>query len=76
MDTGDGRFAPLQVPESADKLLAEQQLRIAQEALEAQFTGHGGWFQVGEIVVIKDSRFRVKSIKPTELRLKLLPKEG
>ena len=33
-------------------------------------------FHVGEILTVKTSFFRVKSIKPTELRLKLLPTEG
>ena len=33
----------------------------------------GRIFRVGEVVKIKDSTFRVKSIKPQELRLKLLP---
>ena len=32
----------------------------------------GRIFRVGEIIKIKDSTFRVKSIKPCELRLKLL----
>jgi len=35
---------------------------------------HGGWFRVGEVIEINGSFFRVKSVKPTELRLKLLPK--
>lgn len=46
----------------------------AMQKLEADNPGHGGWFRVGEIIEIRGSRFRVKSIKPDEIRLKLLKK--
>ena len=62
MDTGEGRF---QIFENAE---------IEEAGLKKQFPKHGGIFKVGEEVELKGSRFRVKSIKPTELRLKLLKK--
>lgn len=65
MDTGKGTFEQLNA-EGTDKV---EEL-IA--ALEAKFPKHGGWFQEGEELVIKGSRFRVKRIKPTEIVLKLL----
>ena len=43
--------------------------------LKKQYPNHGGIFKVGELLELKGSKFRVKSIKPTELRLKLLRKE-
>jgi uncharacterized Zn finger protein len=61
MDTGKGKFKEFQAMEEL-------------ENLKQEFPKHGGIFKVGEIVELKGSRFRVKSIKPTELRLKLLPK--
>lgn len=68
MDTGQGKFERVE----ADDLLAKQNLNLAMEALEAKYPEHGGWFQEGEIVELKGSRFRVKRIKPTEITLKLL----
>ena len=58
MDDGQGNFIPLK----------------DEEAKREQDRGNAGRiFRVGEVVKIKDSTFRVKSIKPKELRLKLLP---
>ena len=62
MDTGEGRFEMLD--EGMKKAVLEQ-----------RYPRHGGWFRVDEIVELKGSRFRVKAVKPTELRLKLLPRE-
>lgn len=63
MDTGNGTFTQL-VEEAA-----------AMKSLEAEHPNHGGWFQIGDIVKLNGSTFRIKAIKPTELRLKLLPKD-
>lgn len=59
MDDGKGTFVPFETEEELTKLCIENPF-------------HGGWFRVGEEVVLKGSRFRVKAVKPTELRLKLL----
>ncbi len=67
MDTGKGKFEQV-TANSQDELAAKV------KALEEQFPQHGGWFRVGEIVELKGSRFRVQSVKPNQLRLKLLPK--
>jgi len=61
MDTGKGTF---------ETLLSKQRM----EELEQKYPDHGGWFHVGETIEIRGSFFRIKSVKPTELRLKLLPK--
>lgn len=63
MDSGKGNFVPFDVPSDL-------------AALKEQYPLHGGTFKVGEIVELKGSKFRVKSIKPKELRLKLLPHGG
>lgn len=63
MDTGQGRFEKLLVSDLEQKAIKE---------MESKYPEHGGWFRVGEIVELRGSRFRIKSIKPTELRLKLL----
>ena len=60
MDSGEGRFEPIE----------DFQKDI--EKLIEKFPKHGGIFKVGELIEIRGSQFRVKSIKPTELRLKLL----
>lgn len=70
MDTGKGIFEEMQLKAMAN----EDEIREAMKAMEEKHPEHGGWFREGEIVEIKGSRFRVKSVKPTELRLKLLPK--
>ena len=70
MDTGKGRFEPL--PGEAE---TEAEIQQMMEAMEKKHPNHGGWFKVGEVVELKGSRFRVKSVKPTELRLKLLPRK-
>ncbi len=67
MDTGKGKF---ELVEAASAAEAE---RLKKEA-EARHPNHGAWFHEGQIVEINGSRFRIKSVKPTELRLKLLPK--
>ena len=61
MDTGEGKFE-------------EAKTHTEALALENKYPGHGGWFTVGEEIIVRGSRFRVKSVKPGELRLKLLPK--
>jgi uncharacterized Zn finger protein len=68
MDTGKGRFEMVEGK-------TEEELKIAMQELEAKFPKHRGWFRVGEIIEIRDSRFRVKAVKPDELRLKLLPRK-
>jgi len=66
MDTGKGRFEMVNAK-------TEEELKLAMQELEAKYPEHRGWFRIGEIVEIKGSRFRVKSVKPDEIRLKLLP---
>ncbi len=70
MDTGKGNF---EILEGSGKII--QEILKEMEALENKHPGHGGWFQLDEIVELKGSSFRVKRIKPTEIVLKLLPKE-
>lgn len=60
MDTGQGKL--------------EEFEPVHLERMKAKYPNHGGWFRVDEIVELKGSRFRVKAVKPNELRLKLLPK--
>jgi len=60
MDTGEGNFRRIDAFEA--RKLENEDYPL-------------GIFKVGEIVMLKGSRFRVKSIKLKELRLKLLPKE-
>jgi len=67
MDTGNGRFEQVQ----ADN---EKQLEEMKQLLQEKHPNHGGWFREGQIIEINGSLFRVKSVKPTELRLKLLPR--
>jgi len=59
MNNGEGKFVPV-----TDE--------IRGNSSEAQ---RKGWFSVGDLVTLRGSKFRIKSVKPTELRLKLLPKE-
>ena len=59
MDTGEGRFEIRDLEKDLDDLKKE-------------FPRHGGIFTVGDEVELRGSLFRIKSIKPTELRLKLL----
>ena len=59
MDTGKGKFLGFET---------EEELK----GLQKLYPQHGGCFTKGEIVTIKGSRFRVKSVQPTELRLVLL----
>jgi len=61
VDTGQGKF--------------EEFDPVHLETMKAKHPNHGGWFRVGEEVELKGSRFRVKAVKPTELRLKLLPRK-
>ena len=69
MDTGKGTFEQV-------KATNPEELNTMMKALEEKHPNHGGWFREGEEIEIKGSWFRVKSVKPTEIRLKLLPKES
>ena len=61
MDTGKGKLVEFET---------EGELRDLQQ----KYPNHGGTFHVDEVVTLKGSKFRVKSVKPREIRLKLLPK--
>jgi hypothetical protein len=63
MDTGKGNFE-----------IVQELSKAAKDALEAKHPSHGGWFREGEIIELRDSLFRVKAVKPTQIILKLLPK--
>lgn len=65
MDTGNGKFVKLE-PKEGEPLVDTA------KKLEKEYPKHGSWFRVGQIVDCEGSTFRVKSVKPTELRLKLL----
>jgi len=55
-----------------NKKVTIEKTEDAKKDLEKQYPNHGGWFHVGQIVDVEGSSFRVKSVKPTEIRLKLL----
>ena len=61
MDTGKGFFV-------------EKKENEEKEEIEKRYPGHGGWFREGEEIEIRGSKFKVKKVTPTELRLKLLSK--
>lgn len=65
MDTGQGRFEQINASNEEEK-----KRRMAE--LESKFPDHGGWFREGEVIEIRGSKFRVQSVKPNQLRLKLL----
>ena len=60
---------------------AKEKFEMVEELNEKTITihkkklNHDNIFRVGEEVELKGSCFRVKSVKPTELRLKLLRKK-
>jgi len=61
MDSGRGHFE--EIPEEIYEMANKQHI-------------DSGVFKVGEELDLKGSKFRIKSIKPTELRLKLLKSKG
>ena len=67
MDTGNGNFEQLKAA-----VANEEERKLKMRLLEEKYPNHGGWFQEGEIVIVKGSTFRVKRIKPTEIVLKLV----
>jgi len=64
MDSGQGRFEHLNT-------IDNEELR----KLQNKYPDHGGLFTVGEILEIKGSKFKVKTIGKKEMHLRLLPKE-
>jgi len=69
MDTGKGKFVQVE----ADN---EEELAQKQKAMEEAYPEHGGWYRAGDLVTVAGSRFRIKSVKPGELVLKLVEKIG
>lgn len=68
MDTGQGRFEQISAAN-------EEELKRKMSELESKFPDHGGWFREGEVIEIRGSKFRVQSVKPNQLRLKLLQRK-
>lgn len=71
MDTGKGIFEQLDTEGMTDTEIIRAQARA-----EHRFPDHGGWFKEGEILEIRGSRFRIQSVKPKGMRLKLLKPEA
>jgi len=69
MDNGQGKFIYNDETDPTEK-------ELKKAVMEAMNPNHGGWFREGEIIEIRGSRFRISSVKPTQLRLKLLIKKG
>ena len=69
MDTGNGVF---------EQVVAKNQeaLEENKKVLEEKHPLHGGWFQVGEVLEIRGSRFKIQAVKPNQLRLKLLRRKA
>jgi len=67
MDTGTGHF---EILNGFDEESAAQRLRD----MFKKYPEHGGVFTIGEIVELKGSRFKVRSIGRKGIRLKLLKK--
>lgn len=61
MDTGEGRFEMIPHPDDVDL-----------EEFKGRFPKMKGIFSVGEILVIKESRFKIITISPWGMNLKLL----
>lgn len=68
MDTGQGKFATIDFHKTEQEVDRLNKMR----SLEEKYPLHGGWFREGEIIEIRGSTFRISSVKPTQLRLKLL----
>jgi uncharacterized Zn finger protein len=69
MDTGEGKFETF-----GDNSKTMADLLQEYENLAEKYPDHGGTFKVGEEIEIRGSKFRIQSIKPTQIRLKLLKK--
>lgn len=67
MDTGKGVFEQI-------KAANDEEMKAKMLELEGKFPNHGGWFREGEEIEIRGSLFRIQSVKPNQLRLKLLKK--
>lgn len=44
------------------------------DAIENKPEAHHGWFRIGDLISLNGKIFRVKGVKPTEIRLKLVPR--
>lgn len=66
MDTGKGYLEILKAAKNARDLQSEI------NAMEEKHPQHGGWFRVGETIELRGSTFRIASVSPTGLRLKVL----
>ena len=53
-------------------LTKEEKQKLIRDTVESEYKQK--WFKIGDVITINGIRYRVKGIKPTELRLKMLPK--
>ena len=67
MDTGEGRFEGIHSTEDFQTQVDE---------LRKKYPKSKGVFTVGEVLEIRESRFRVADISPWGIKLKLLKAEG
>jgi len=66
MDSGKGHFEQFQIEQELNEKVAELE-RLREKV--------GSTFRVGEVVTIKNSRFKVRSIGKREMRLRLMKPE-
>ena len=67
MDSGNGNF---------ERFDNDQKLNERMEELIKLREKVGSIFRVGEIVELKDSRFKIRSIGKREMRLRLMPRDN
>jgi uncharacterized Zn finger protein len=60
--------------ESPEAVIEEQEKAQEQE-VQQQIKGKP-WFKVGDLIEVRGFVFRIKSVKPLELRLKLIPRRN
>lgn len=80
MDTGKGFFiAGESAKELAQKLSRLGELTSGVNAvaeMQGRLAASDGVFRVGEIIELRGSRFRIHSITPKKMILRLLPRAG
>ena len=69
MDTGRGYFEQFDAQN-------DEEMNEKLKQLQKKYTDFGGVFRIGEVLEIRGSKFKIRTLGKKEMHLRLLPKDS